>query len=309
MEATSTPSSPHVSVVICTRNREDKIGQAVNSVLASNYSSFDVTVIDQSTSDATGAVLRPIAAGDERLRYHHVEQAGLSRAYNTGIAASSGEVLAFTDDDCIVPPDWITNIVSAFAAEPDSDLLYGQVIPLAGLDDNQGWSPKLEIHEPRRLSRGDGWHIFGMGANFAARRRLFVEVGPFDVVLGGGGPLRSSQDFDLAYRTFHAGRVTLLRPEVMLEHDGRREAADWPSLLIAYGTGDGAFYTKHVRCRDVYALWLAVRRVFQSAWRLAAKTVLRRPGTEGPYLKGFVKGVRDSFKFKVDRATRLYVEN
>ena len=106
----------------------------------------------------------------------------MSRAYNTGIAASSGEVLAFTDDDCVVPPDWITTIVSAFAAEPDGDLLYGQVIPLAGLDDDRGWSPKLEIHEPRRLSRGDGWHIFGMGANFAARRRLFVEVGPFDVV-------------------------------------------------------------------------------------------------------------------------------
>jgi len=243
------------------------------------------------------------------LHYHHVEEAGLSRAYNSGIAASTGELLAFTDDDCVVPQDWISRIAGAFAAEADGDLLYGQVIPLAGLDDKHGWSPKLEIDEPRRLSRRDGFHVFGMGANFAARRRLFDEIGPFDVVLGGGGPLKSSQDFDLAYRTFHAGHVTLLRPEVTLEHDGRREAADWPSLLVAYGTGDGAFFTKHIRCRDPYALWLAVRRVADAGARWVAKTVLRRPGTEGPYLRGFFAGARGSFRFKVDRRTRLYVES
>ena len=71
-----------------------------------------------------------------------------------------------------------------------------------------------------------------MGANFAARRRLFDAIGGFDEILGGGGPLRSSQDYDLAYRTYRAGRVILLRPEVTLRHDGRREAEDWPALLL-----------------------------------------------------------------------------
>jgi glycosyltransferase involved in cell wall biosynthesis len=297
-----------VSVVICTRNRPDKIGQAVSSVLANDYPSFELTVIDQSTSRETADVVEPIAASDKRLRYHHVDETGLSRAYNSGIAKSSGEILAFTDDDCIVAADWISTIVAAFAAEPDGDLLYGQVLPIAGTETDEGWSPMLEIDAPRRLSRKDGFHIFGMGANFAARSRLFDAVGPFDVVLGGGAPLKSSQDFDLAYRAFHADCVTLLRPEVTLTHDGRRAAEDWPTLLVAYGTGDGAFYTKHVRCRDPYALWLTVRKVVRETSRLVAKTILRRAGTEGPYLRGFIRGVRDSFEFEVDRRTRLYVE-
>ncbi len=62
-----------------------------------------------------------------------------------------------------------------------------------------------------------------MGADFAARRRLFDRAGYFDEMLGGGGPLWSSQDYDFAYRTYKAGGVILLRPEVYVRHDGRRE--------------------------------------------------------------------------------------
>ena len=94
-----------VDVVICTRNRDASIGSAVRSVLANDHPSFRLTVIDQSTSDATGEVLAPIASADDRLTYVHVDEAGLSRAYNTGIRSTSAEVLAFTDDDCLVPDE------------------------------------------------------------------------------------------------------------------------------------------------------------------------------------------------------------
>ena len=104
----------HVSVVICTRNREDKIANAIESVLANDYPSFDVTIVDQSTSSATEGAVTPIADRDSRVHYLHRDQAGLSRAYNTGVENSTGDVLAFTDDDCIVEASWIADIVRAF---------------------------------------------------------------------------------------------------------------------------------------------------------------------------------------------------
>jgi glycosyltransferase involved in cell wall biosynthesis len=297
----------HVSAVICTRNRDDKIGTAIASVLANDHPSFDVTVIDQSTTDATRKVIEPMAAADPRLRYVHVDEAGLSRAYNNGIRRTEGDILAFTDDDCIVAPNWLRTIVDAFAAEPDGDLLYGQVLPAGTSAEDRTLTPLLEIPTPERLSKRDGYKVFGMGANFAARRRLFTSAGGFDEILGGGGALWSSQDFDLAYRTYQSGNVILLRPEVTLRHDGRREAEDWPALLLAYGSGDGAFYMKHVRCRDLYALWLFTRQVTGTAVRWIAKLVLRRP-TNNYYLRGLFRGARGSFRFGVDRSTRLYVE-
>src|SRR5690348_9123414 len=102
---------PRMSVVICTRNRPDTILQAVASVLANNYPAFDLTVIDQSATAATEHILRPLVETDPRLQYLHVAEPGLSRAYNTGVGRTAGELLAFTDDDCVVPQDWLTAIV------------------------------------------------------------------------------------------------------------------------------------------------------------------------------------------------------
>jgi glycosyltransferase involved in cell wall biosynthesis len=309
LEERAEVSTEHISAVICTRNRDDKIGTAVKSVLSNDYPSFDLTVIDQSTTDATRKVVEPLAASDPRLRYVHVDEAGLSRAYNNGIGRTEGEILAFTDDDCIVAADWLSTIAKAFAAEPDGELLYGQVLAAGATSDDMVKTPVLEIATPQRLSRKDGFKVFGMGANFAARRQLFRSIGGFDTVLGGGGALRSSQDFDLAYRAFRDGRVILLRPDVALRHDGRRESEDWPALLTAYGTGDGAFYTKHVRCRDPYALWLLTRRLVGHTAKWVVKTVVRRDKpAEIHYVRGMLKGIRGSFEYKVDRATRMYVD-
>jgi glycosyltransferase involved in cell wall biosynthesis len=301
-------SLPCVSVVICTRNRDDKIGAAVTSVLANDYPSFDVTIIDQSTNGATEIAVRETAASNPRVNYVHSDEPGLSRAYNNGIRRAGGEILAFTDDDCIAPPDWIAKIVSAFDADPEGDLLYGEVIAAGDGRGDQALTPALKIRAPRRLSRTDGFEVFGMGANFAARRRLFDRIGVFDEMLGGGGPLWSSQDYDLTYRAYHAGCVILLRPEVVIRHDGRREPEDWPALLFAYGSGDGAFYTKHARCRDPYATWLLARKLSATSARWVYKLVVQRTNHQWPYLKGLLRGIRTSFRFSVDRDNRVYLE-
>ncbi len=147
-----------------------------------------------------------------------------------------------------------------------------------------------------------------MGANFGARRRLFDRIGMFDEMLGGGGPLWSSQDYDLTYRTYRAGGVVLVRPEVVINHDGRREVEDWPALLYAYGSGDGAFYTKHVRCGDPFATWLLARRFGRVSAQWLYKLITRRGNPHMAYLRGMVRGMRGSLRYGVDRSRRLYVE-
>jgi glycosyltransferase involved in cell wall biosynthesis len=297
-----------VSVVICTRNRPDLIGNAVASVLANAYPTFDVLVVDQSDDDRTGEVVRGLAVSHENLRYLHTSTAGLSRAYNTGVRESNGELLAFTDDDCVAPPNWIAAIVTAFQAEPDADMLYGQVLLPAALAGCTDVVPTLPITRPRRISYQDGFQIYGMGANFAARRRLFGRIGGFDEALGGGGPLRSSQDFDFQYRAYLAGATVLLRPEVTVDHYGVRSHQQWPATLQAYGIGDGAFYFKHVRCGDLFALGLLVRRL----GRLAASEILNGVGvrprpSQAVYLQACLRGIWDSLRYPVDRRRRMYL--
>ncbi len=295
-----------LSAAICTRNRSDLIARAVASVLANDHPDFDLVVIDQSDTDATRRALDDLLAAHPNVRYIHTTRVGLSAAYNAAVACTSGAIIAFTDDDCVAPVDWLRRIEEALAREPEADLLYGQVLCPAALRGVPGLVPELPIARSRRISRRDGFMIYGMGANFAARRRLFERIGGFDEVLGGGGPLRSSQDFDFQYRVYQAGLVTLLAPEVKVDHYGLRSEADWPKTLTAYGVGDGGFYMKHVRCGDPFAAWLLARRLCTQAPRQLVKAALRRPHN-GEYVRGMVRGMRDSFKFDVDRSRRLYV--
>ena len=120
---------PFISAVICTRNRPDKIGNAVETVLANTYPNFDLTIIDQSTNDETEAMMRRIGERDGRVRYQRMTTSGLSRAYNLAIASTTGPIIAFTDDDCLVPTDWIEKIGAAFEEQHDGELMYGQVLP------------------------------------------------------------------------------------------------------------------------------------------------------------------------------------
>lgn len=297
---------PHMSVVVCTRDRPDTIEQAVVSILANTYQSFDLTVIDQSTSNVTEDILRPIIQGDPRMRYVHVQEAGLSRAYNTAIGCTEGELLAFTDDDCIVPPGWLAAISRAFSQDAEADLIYGQVFAPESPNLVGGETPALTFEQPKRFSLSDGFKVLGMGANFAARRGLFARIGGFDEILGGGAPLCSAQDYDLAYRTYRAGRAVLARPEIQVTHYGTRAPHEWPKTLRAYGIGDGAFYFKHVRCRDFLALRLLTRQIMEQS----ARAVSRRLRGRGPgnltYVRFIFVGILTCLHFEVDRASRLY---
>src|SRR5262249_12963535 len=143
--------------------------------------------------------------------------------------------------------------------------LYGQVQVPAVLAHKADHVPTLAIRGPWKLNRRRSFVLYGMGANFAARRRLFQRVGNFDEVLGGGGPLKSSHDFDLQYRAHLGGATILYRPEVAVDHYGIRSPQQWTGTNRAYGTGDGAFWAKHVRCGDAHALVLLGKHLVRTA--------------------------------------------
>jgi len=304
-----------LSVVICTRDRPDTVGQAIESVAECDFPEYDIHIMDQSTNTQTRDIVQDLAKrfeGKCAIVYHYLEKAGLSRAYNAGMRATSGEVVACTDDDVVVPKDWIAQIARAFAEEPKLGLLYGQVLIPESLKEAERTGalivPHLLIERRRLLGAGHGFKIFGMGANMAIRRSAFELVGGFDEALGGGGPLRSSQDFDFAFRMYRRGLCILLAPEVKVDHYGSRTQAQWGGTMKAYGIGDGAFFSKHIRCGDPLALWYFAKTVFINNGRRVRKLLRDGHWPNDEYTASLFTGVRDASKFGIDRTQRLYRE-
>jgi len=306
---TRVDENPFVSVIICTRNRPDMIPMAVESVLKCDYPNFDLHVMDQSTDSQTSDYVRSIAETDPRLHYHHLDQPGLSRSYNAGFRVSKGEYIACTDDDVVVPEHWIRRIVDRFESDPKIGLIYGQVLVPAALRSAASDGlivPALEIPKLEHLNREKGNFItFGMGADCMVRRSMLADVIGYDEALGGGAPLRSSQDFDFSYRTYLAGWTVCLDPNIVVDHYGTRMAEQWADTLKNYGIGDGAYYGKHARLGDRWAIsMLAKRRRTLLLSRLGG--LLGRRSNNHVYLENVVVGERMSHEFDVDAVTRLY---
>ena len=152
------------TVVVATYNRQSLIEWCLPALLSQRYVPLEVIVVDDGSRDRTAVYLRTIS--DSRLRViTHSENRGLSVARNSGIAAARYPVIAFTDDDCITEPDWITQLCKPFA-DARVGLVMGQVFYVA-----RGG----RRHFPERVVQNIGAQ-WPKGCNMAYRRQVFSRV-------------------------------------------------------------------------------------------------------------------------------------
>jgi len=303
-------SAPHISVVICTRDRPDDARRCLKSLAGVAYPHWDIALIDQSTDLRTRDVARGFARSLPHLAYHHTNEVGLSRARNKGVAATGGEIVAFLDDDCTVPPDWLERMAAAFARHPDAAIIYGMV-RAAPHDPTESYVLVYPVAEERALrGRAARARARGIGAAMYLRRTAIGRVGPFDAHLGAGADLfRSMEDADYAYRCLAAGLEIVESPDIHIEHHGLR----------SYGNGDAARETREqahaeaamnmklLRCGDLSALPLTLMRGLRQLHFISWRHLIRRDGPTGlGRIAMYLRGLYDSFLLPVDRRRRLY---
>jgi glycosyltransferase involved in cell wall biosynthesis len=296
---------PAISVVVATRNRPDHALACVASILASG-GFHELIVVDQSDGHETQQACKRIATG--RLRYVRTDSRGVTRARNTGMELSSGDVVAFTDDDCRVTPDWLSAIGAIFESDPEAAVICGRVrVPPAiqPLGFTEHFEPYQREWRGQYPPFGRDW---GITANLALRREVVARVGAFDPMLGAGAPLRSGGEPDFIFRVLRSGMKIVNAREVVVDHLGfRAYGKDSQKLMRGYGFGTGAALFKHVRLGDGDAVRLYVRFVGANVRRITASLV-RGNGPVGlGYLVSFISGSWHGYEYRVDRTYRQYL--
>lgn len=187
-----------VSVVISTRNhaaRLDRTLGGLSRLLLPEATRLEVIVVDNGSTDGTATTLQ---AWEPRLplRWLRVDQPGVARAKNAGVAATRGELLLCTDDDVDVPTHWLSAYVGAYRLHGDGWYYGGSIIPKY---EGPGPDPALRRFTPvsvrgmdlgteSRPLRGGEYFV---GANWACPSARFREAGGYDTRLGynaTGGP-------------------------------------------------------------------------------------------------------------------------
>lgn len=296
-----------IPVVIATRDRGDAVVVAVQSLLLCHPSPRGIWVVDQSRDERTAEAMG--ALHDARLHYVRSPTVGQNRAQNLAIAGLDSELVAITDDDCEVPPDWLARVERAFALDPRVAMVFGNV-RAAAHDEHAGFVPSYARTSPFIAKKPiDKWRVEGMGACMAIRRAAWVALGGFDEMLGPGAPYPAAGESDLVFRALRAGWWVYETPDIEVLHHGFRSKGEGRKLVAGYARGTGAMMAKHIRCGSPGAPRLLARM----AWRW-----IRRGRPEGLHLGndyawtsrlrsfagGFVAGARTP----IDRERGIYRE-
>jgi glycosyltransferase involved in cell wall biosynthesis len=159
----------HVTVCISTRDRGPSIAGTIRSLEASDYRDFDVVIVDQSRTNETEQAIRAIVRDDPQYTYIPSQTAGAATSRNIALAHARGSIVAWTDDDCEVSPQWLSRIAECFRNYPAVSQICGEV--RAGAHDQAlGLIPIYAVRRFRIISSPvRKWQEAGISASMAFR--------------------------------------------------------------------------------------------------------------------------------------------
>jgi O-antigen biosynthesis protein len=225
---------PKVSVVVCVYNGERTLDSCLASLEKLNYRNYEVIVVNDGSTDGT----REIAESYDYIRLINQENKGLSEARNVGIRASTGDIIAFTDSDCMADEDWLTYLVARFQSSE-----FGAVggPNLAPPDDSKvaacvALSPGAPAHV--LLDDEVAEHI--PGCNMAFRREALEAISGFDPIFRAAG-----DDVDVCWRLQNKGYKIGFSPAALVWHFRRNTVRDYLKQQRGYGKAETLLFFKH----------------------------------------------------------------
>jgi O-antigen biosynthesis protein len=297
------PSGPRrptatATVVIATRDRAASLARCLQTVLALDHPAFDVVVVDNAPADdRSRRVVEHLATRRVAVRYVREDRAGLARAHNAALPHVTGEVVAFTDDDVEVDPQWLRRLTDAFA-DPRVGCVTGMIFPAEVETPAQAW---IEAHAG--FGKGTDRRVYdldehrpddqlfpftagrlGSGANMAFRTQALEGLGGFDETLGVGTKARGGDDLAAFYDVIRAGHRLVYEPAALVRHHHHVDTAAVRRLAYSYGIALSAYLTRTVVERPTALVEMATR--LPGGVRHGLRTTQPPPGPTVPGLAG-----------------------
>jgi glycosyltransferase involved in cell wall biosynthesis len=205
------------------------LGDALASVLKQDAAfPFEVITVDNNSTDATRDVIESYASrSNGRLRYLFEGRQGLSYGWNTGITNASATIIALTDDDLLMPENWVSNIKRAFDLHPEVSFVGGRILPVWPSDPPRWlvrklWAPLALQDDEEEFYTDLSNPICLLAKSF--RREVFDLVGMFKPELGriedGVGSL---EDDEFQRRLWQAGLRGLHVPSIVVDSPVAKE--------------------------------------------------------------------------------------
>jgi len=211
-------TAPFVSVIVPVYGKNEWLGETLSALQEQSYSGdgYEVIIVDNGAHDALNSLITD--RGNVVLIKHSTP--GSYSARNAGLLHAKGEIIAFTDSDCIPKYNWIEQGVRAMQMTSETGLVAGKVEVFFV---SQARPTATEVYDsmvsfPQRLTI-ERYH-YGATANLFTRRNVISRVGDFDSSRFSGG------DSEWGQRVYDAGFIQEYSEEAVVRHPARKSAAD-----------------------------------------------------------------------------------
>jgi len=226
---------PFISVIVPVFNGEETIEECIQSLLNLSYPEDRyVIIVDNNSTDNTKKIVEkyPVKLLLETKR-------GSYAARNTGIRAAKGDILAFTDSDCIVKKDWLIKLLNGFNSEKVG-CVAGEIVSCKGSTLVERYSYKNNILSQKNALNNNFFLPYPQTANVAYKKEVFNLIGLFDDILLSGG------DADIAWRMQLKTNYNLaFIPKAIVWHRHRTTIRGLLKQHIKYGFGYISLYKKY----------------------------------------------------------------
>src|SRR6185503_6491735 len=239
-------NSRRVSVITPVFNGEKTIGRALEALLAQDYSNKEIIVVDDGSTDRTGEIVRKISG----VVYVLQRNAGPASARNAGVRQARGEIICFTDADCIAHSDWITRLVRGFV-ETEVAAVAGSY-GIANKNSLLAGCIHEEIMYRHRKFMQKYVRAFG-SYNCAIKKNVFDAAGGFDERYRGA----SGEDNDLSYKILKDGHKIFFEKCALVDHHHPAQLKDYLRSQFQHGFWRAKMYRDHPEMSggDDYTFW------------------------------------------------------
>ena len=213
------------TVAIGTWNRAALLDQTLarfRTLVPPPGASWELLVVNNHCTDETDAVVRKYES-TLPVRLIHERTPGKVHALNRCIVEAKGEFILFTDDDALVEPNWLTDVLAGFA-ETDADMVFGKVLPWWETAPPKWFGEVLAAHFAL-LNYGDEPFVADsmrrspFGVNYAFRKSVFDEIGMYKSDLGPrGGQGFGGEDDEIFRRMLRHKKTVVYRPTAVVNH-------------------------------------------------------------------------------------------
>ncbi len=222
------------SVIVCTRNGASRIAACLAALARQTLPAHEIIVVDDGSIDGTADLVARDFPSVVLLR---LEPCGLSAARNAGADEATGDILAFTDDDCEPDEDWLAGLAGAFANGWDA--AGGPNLPPWPADD-AGAIVAAAPGAPSHVMLDDGEAEHLPGCNIAIRRAAYFDAGGFDPVFTTAG-----DDVNFCWRLREKGFRLGFAPTAFVWHHRRSSLRGYLRQQIGYGRAEALLIAKH----------------------------------------------------------------